>query len=170
LQGELAEEAKDMPAFRTMGWIPAYGEGWALYCEKLGEEMGIYQTPYEVFGWEAYEMWRATRLVIDTGLHHLGWSREQAMAYLEGHTALSHHEVETEVDRYISWPAQALSYKLGELKILELRGLAEKELGPGFDLRAFHDAILEMGPVPLEVLEEHVKVFIATQKALAGSR
>ena len=168
LQGELAEEQKDQPQFRTRTYISAYGEGWALYCEKLGREMGIYQTAYEEFGRESYEMWRAARLVIDTGIHHEGWTRAQAVAYLAGHTALSQHEVETEVDRYISWPAQALSYKLGELKIVELRQLAEKELGAGFDIRKFHDAVLEIGSVPLPVLEEHIRAFIADAKAKAS--
>ena len=127
--------------------------------------MGIYLTPYDDFGRLSYEMWRAARLVIDTGIHHKGWTREQAIAYLAGHTALSRHEVETEVDRYISWPGQALSYKLGEIKILELRARAEKELGTKFDIRAFHDAVLEIGSVPLPVLEQHIDAFIAAAKA-----
>jgi uncharacterized protein (DUF885 family) len=164
LQGEIAEEQKAQPEFRTKNYISAYGEGWALYCEKLGKEMGIYQTPYEEFGRESYEMWRAARLVIDTGVHHKGWTRDQAIAFLAGHTALSQHEVETEVDRYISWPGQALSYKLGEIKIVELRALAEKELGPKFDIRKFHDAVLDLGSVPLPVLEAHVRAFIAKAK------
>jgi len=164
LQGELAEEQKDQPEFRSKNYISAYGEGWALYCEKLGKEMGIYHTAYEEFGRETYEMWRAARLVIDTGVHHKGWTRDQAIAYLRDHTALSEHEVETEVDRYISWPGQALSYKLGEMKILELRAKAEKELGTKFDLRAFHDAVLAEGSVPLPVLEQRIDVFIADKK------
>ena len=164
LQGELAEEQKDQPKFRSENYISAYGEGWALYCEKLGKEMGIYHTPYEEFGRETYEMWRAARLVIDTGIHHKGWTRQQAIDYLASHTALSHHEVETEVDRYISWPAQALSYKLGEIKIVELRARAEKELGTKFDLRAFHDAVLAEGSVPLPVLEERIGAWIASVK------
>jgi uncharacterized protein (DUF885 family) len=163
LQGELAEEQKDQPEFRSKNYISAYGEGWALYCEKLGKEMGIYKTPYEEFGRETYEMWRAARLVIDTGIHHEGWTREQAIKYLADHTALSQHEVETEVDRYISWPGQALSYKLGEMKIVELRAKAEKALGAKFDLRAFHDAVLAEGSVPLPVLEQRIDVFIAAQ-------
>ena len=162
LQGELVEEQQGMPDFRK-AYISAYGEGWALYCEQLGKEMGIYLTPYDDFGRESYDMWRAARLVIDTGVHHLGWTRERAIAYLADHTALSQHEVETEVDRYISWPGQALSYKLGELKILELRQLAEKELGAKFDIRKFHDALLETGSVPLPVLEDHIKAFVAEQ-------
>jgi uncharacterized protein (DUF885 family) len=164
LQGELAEEQKNLPEFRSKNYISAYGEGWALYCEKLGKEMGIYHTAYEEFGRETYEMWRAARLVIDTGIHHKGWSRDQAIAYLRDHTALSEHEVETEVDRYISWPGQALSYKLGEMKILELRARAEKELGPKFDLRAVHDAVLAEGSVPLPLLDQRIDAFIAEQK------
>ncbi|HET9189773.1 MAG TPA: DUF885 family protein [Rudaea sp.] len=162
LQGELVEEQQGKPEFRK-AYISAYGEGWALYCEQLGKEMGIYLTPYDDFGRESYDMWRAARLVIDTGVHHLGWTRKRAIAYLADHTALSQHEVETEVDRYISWPGQALSYKLGELKILELRQLAEKELGTKFDIRKFHDAVLETGSVPLPVLEDHMKAFVAEQ-------
>ncbi len=161
LQGELSEEHKGLPDFRSKSYISAYGEGWALYCEKLGIEMGIYHTPYEEFGRETYEMWRAARLVIDTGIHHLGWTREQAIKYLAEHTALSQHEVETEVDRYISWPGQALSYKLGEIKIVELRARAEKQLGAKFDLRHFHDAVLALGSVPLPVLESQIDQFIA---------
>jgi uncharacterized protein (DUF885 family) len=162
LQGSLVEEQKSQPEFRTKNYISAYGEGWALYCEKLGKEMGIYHTPYEEFGRESYEMWRAARLVIDTGVHHKGWTRAQAISYLAEHTALSQHEVETEVDRYISWPAQALSYKLGEIKILELRARAEKELGTKFDLRAFHDAVLAEGSVPLSLLEQRIDGWIKT--------
>ena len=161
LQGELSEEHKGLPDFRSKSYISAYGEGWALYCEKLGKEMGIYHTPYEEFGRESYEMWRAARLVIDTGLHHAGWTRDQAITYLAEHTALSQHEVETEVDRYISWPGQALSYKLGEMKMVELRARAEKQLGPKFDLRHFHDTILALGSVPLPLLEAQIDRFIA---------
>jgi len=166
LQGSLVLEQKSVPDFRHE-YISAYGEGWALYCEKLGKEMGIYLTPYDDFGRLSYEMWRAARLVIDTGIHHKGWTRARSIKYLADHTALSEHEVETEVDRYISWPGQALSYKLGEIKILELRALAEKELGEKFDIRAFHDAILDIGSVPLPVLEQHIRDFIATQTAAA---
>lgn len=164
LQGALADEQKGYPEFRSKNYISAYGEGWALYCEKLGKEMGIYHTPYEEFGRETYEMWRAARLVIDTGVHHKNWTREQAIDYLASHAALSRHEVETEVDRYISWPGQALSYKLGEIKIVELRARAEKELGTRFDLRAFHDAVLALGSVPLPVLERQIDRWIAAQK------
>jgi len=168
-QGSLVEEQKNVPDFRH-DYISAYGEGWALYCEKLGKEMGVYLTPYDEFGRESYEMWRAARLVIDTGVHHKGWTRAQAVSYLADHTALSQHEVETEVDRYISWPGQALSYKLGEIKILELRALAEKELGANFDIKKFHDAVLEIGSVPLPLLEQHIRDFIAAQKKAASEK
>ncbi|NCT69246.1 MAG: DUF885 family protein [Rhodanobacteraceae bacterium] len=165
LQGELAEEQTGYPPFRSKSYISAYGEGWALYCEKLGQEMGIYHSAYEEFGRQTYEMWRAARLVIDTGIHHKGWTRAQAIDYLASHAALSRHEVETEVDRYISWPGQALSYKLGEIKIVELRARAEKELGPKFDLRAFHDTVLAQGSVPLPLLEQQIDGWIAQRKA-----
>ena len=165
LQGALAAEQGAQPEFRRNNYISAYGEGWGLYCEKLGVEMGIYETPYEDFGRLTYEMWRAARLVIDTGVHSKGWSREQALAYLRDRTALSEHEVTTEVDRYISWPGQALSYKLGEIAIVRLRAQAEKELGERFDVKAFHDAVLQQGSVPLPVLEAQIQAFIAASKA-----
>jgi uncharacterized protein (DUF885 family) len=164
LQGALANEQGEQPPFRRFSYISAFGEGWALYTEHLGDEMGIYRTPYEQFGRLTYEMWRACRLVVDTGIHSKNWTREQALAFLHDNTALSEHEIETETDRYISWPGQALSYKLGELKIRELRARAEKELGPKFDLRAFHDAILALGSVPLPVLEQQIDAFIAKGK------
>lgn len=165
LQAALAQEQGEQPAFRRDNYISAYGEGWALYTEKLGKEMGIYETPYEDFGRLTYEMWRAARLVIDTGVHHKGWSRDRALAYLRDHTALSEHEVTTEVDRYISWPGQALSYKLGEIAIVRLRAEAERELGPKFDIKAFHDAVLKQGSVTLPVLESQIRAFIAASKA-----
>ncbi|MCS3748015.1 uncharacterized protein (DUF885 family) [Xanthomonas arboricola] len=165
LQGSLALEQGEQPAFRRENYISAYGEGWALYTEKLGQEMGIYETPYEEFGRLTYEMWRACRLVIDTGVHHDGWTREQALAYLRDRTALSEHEVTTEVDRYISWPGQALSYKLGEITIVKLRTEAERELGDRFDIKAFHDVVLKQGSVTLPVLEQQVRGFIAESKA-----
>ncbi|MFT3897383.1 MAG: DUF885 family protein [Thermomonas sp.] len=161
LQGALAEEQATQPAFRRLNYISAYGEGWGLYSEDLGVDMGIYETPYEDFGRLTYAMWRACRLVIDTGIHHDGWTRQQAIDYLASHTALSTHEVETEIDRYISWPAQALSYKLGELTIVRLRHEAEQALGPRFDLREFHDAVLSQGSVPLPVLEQQVRAWVA---------
>jgi len=156
----LAQEQKGVPPFRR-AYISAYGEGWALYTERLGAEMGIYETPYEVFGMLSYQAWRASRLVVDTGVHAKGWTREQAQAYLMENTALSKHEVETEVDRYISWPGQALSYYLGQMAIQEARARAEKALGPKFDIRNFHDTVLHMGSVPLPVLQQRIDAFIA---------
>ena len=168
LQLNLAAEQGGQPAFRRDGYISAYGEGWALYTEYLGQEMGLYETPYDEFGYLTYQMWRACRLVIDTGVHHDGWTRQQAVDYLAGHTALSRHEVETEVDRYISWPGQALSYMLGELTIQRLRTEAEQALGPRFDIRAFHDAVLSQGSVPMPVLEQQVRAYIAAARSGQG--
>jgi len=165
LQIALAGELAQQPPFRRHGFVDAYGEGWALYAEHLGDEMGVYLTPYEQFGRLTYEMWRAARLVVDTGLHAKRWSREDARAYLLAHTALSAHEVATEVDRYISWPGQALSYKIGEIRIRELRARAEERLGARFDLRAFHDAVLALGSVPLGILEQQVDAWIADRLA-----
>ena len=159
-QAALSEEQKALPRFRRNVYFSGYGEGWGLYTEWLGNKMGIYRTPYERFGQLSYEMWRAVRLVIDTGIHRYGWSRQRAIDYLASHTALSQHEVETEVDRYISWPGQALAYKLGELTIRRLRTEAETQLGPKFDQKAFHDRILALGAVPLPVLEEQMRAFI----------
>jgi uncharacterized protein (DUF885 family) len=163
LQNALAMEQGDQPDFRRNDYISAYGEGWALYAEKLGIEMGIYETPYQDFGRLTYEMWRACRLVIDTGVHTKGWSRKQAQDYLADNTALSIHEITTEVDRYISWPAQALSYKLGEYTIWQLRRQAESQLGADFNLRGFHDFILALGSVPLEILKDEVGRWINEQ-------
>jgi uncharacterized protein (DUF885 family) len=164
LQGALALEQADQPPFRRFDYISAYGEGWGLYAEKLGLEMDIYETPYEHFGRLTYEMWRACRLVIDTGVHAFGWTREQALDYLFSNTALSIHEVTTEVDRYISWPAQALSYKIGEYTILRLRRHAEQELGTAFDIRAFHDFLLSLGSVPLDLLTDEIERWVADQQ------
>jgi uncharacterized protein (DUF885 family) len=161
LQLELAGEQHGQPAFRREGYISAFGEGWGLYSEFLGNEMGIYQTPYQRFGYLSYQMWRACRLVVDTGIHHLGWTRQQAIDYLTDNTALSKLEIANEVDRYISWPGQALSYELGYLKIRALRTKAEQALGPKFDLRHFHDTVLQLGSVPLPVLEQRIDRFIA---------
>ncbi|MDH7453112.1 DUF885 family protein [Luteimonas composti] len=163
-QAALALEAPARPEFRQQTYFSGYGEGWGLYTEWLGTQMGIYETPYEEFGRLTFEMWRAARLVIDTGLHEYGWSREQAIEYLAGHTALARHDVTTEVDRYISWPGQALAYYLGYRTILDLRAEAERELGARFDQRGFHDTILNLGSVPLPVLEEEVRGYIAAQK------
>lgn len=157
----LAAEHKDQPPFRQRTYISAYGEGWALYCETLGVEMGLYHTPYERFGMLGYQIWRAARLVVDTGVHTRGWSRDRAIAFMREYTALPEHEIETEVDRYIAWPAQALSYYLGETEILKARARAEAALGKRFNLRAFHDTVLELGSVPMPVLEARITRFIA---------
>ena len=169
-QLSLASEQKSLPSFRRNLYFSGMGEGWGLYSEWLGDELGIYRTPYEKFGQLSYDMWRAARLVIDTGIHQEGWSRQQAIDYLASHTALTQHEVETEVDRYISWPGQALAYKLGELTILRLRGEAETKLGPRFDERRFHDAILALGSVPLNVLEDQMHAFIKSEAARPVSK
>jgi uncharacterized protein (DUF885 family) len=160
-QMPLALEHKQQPEFRQHTYLSAYGEGWALYCEMLGVEMGMYETPYDRFGMLNYQIWRAARLVADTGIHSQGWSRERAIAYFHDYTALPDHEIETEVDRYIAWPAQALSYYLGEDTILKARAKAEKALGAHFNVRAFHDTVLELGSVPLPVLVARVDRFIA---------
>jgi uncharacterized protein (DUF885 family) len=160
-QGAVALEQEEAPRFRRQTYFSGFGEGWGLYVEYLGEEMGIYRTPYEKFGRLSYEMWRAARLVIDTGIHKYGWSREQAVDYLSSHTALSDREVGTEIDRYISWPGQALAYKLGEMTIRRVRAKAENELGDRFDIRKFHDVVLSLGSVPLPALEARIDAFIA---------
>ena len=164
-QAALALEAPARPDFRKELYFSGYGEGWGLYTEWLGTKMGIYETPYEDFGRLTYEMWRAARLVIDTGIHAFGWSRDQALAYLRDNTALSEHEITTEIDRYISWPGQAVAYKLGELQIRRHRAEAEAALGERFDQRRFHDAILALGSVPLPVLEERMRQFVADERA-----
>jgi uncharacterized protein (DUF885 family) len=164
-QAAMALEAPARPAFRRRSYFSGYGEGWGLYTEWLGTKLGLYETPYEEFGRQTFEMWRAARLVIDTGLHTKGWSRDQAIAYLEGHTALSRRDIEVEVDRYISWPGQALAYKLGELKIRELRSKAEAALGSRFDQRPFHDTLLGMGSVPLPVMEAEMLAWIEREEA-----
>ncbi|MBW8186127.1 DUF885 domain-containing protein [Shewanella nanhaiensis] len=164
LQIALNTELTSLPNFRRYSYISAFGEGWGLYSEFLGLEAGFYQDPYSNFGRLTYEMWRAARLVVDTGMHAKGWSRQQALDFMASNTALSLHNVTTEIDRYISWPGQALSYKVGELTIKRLRAQAEQELGEKFDIRAFHDAILENGSVPMSVLEQQIQDFILTQK------
>ncbi|MEM9495373.1 MAG: DUF885 domain-containing protein [Pseudomonadota bacterium] len=160
----LAQEL-DMPAFRRYGGFTAFTEGWGLYAESLGLDAGFYQDPYSDFGRLSYEMWRACRLVVDTGLHAKGWSKQEAMDYMAENTALSLHNIEAEVNRYIANPGQALAYKMGELKIQELRTRAAGALGADFDLRLFHDALLENGGVPLSVLEKHIDAWIAAEKA-----
>ncbi|RXG23172.1 DUF885 domain-containing protein [Leeuwenhoekiella marinoflava] len=169
LQGALNQEiSDDIPQFRKDLYLSAYGEGWGLYSEYLADEMGIYRTPYEKFGQLTYEMWRACRLVVDTGIHAMGWTRQEVVDYMSENTALSIHEVNTETDRYIAWPGQALSYKIGELKIRELRERAKKTLGEDFDIRAFHNVILEEGTVTLPILEERVDAYIT--KAIAETK
>jgi uncharacterized protein (DUF885 family) len=164
LQIALQQERKDLPFFRRNGSITAYVEGWALYSESLGEEMGIYRDPYEMFGRLSMEMWRACRLVADTGVHWLGWTRDQAKACFVENTALAAKNIDVELDRYISWPGQALAYKIGELRILELRRKAEAALGPRFDIRQFHDQITVPGPLPLELLDQQVEAWIAASR------
>jgi uncharacterized protein (DUF885 family) len=165
LQGALNNELPEsIPQFRRNLYLSAYGEGWGLYTEYLANEMGIYTTPYEHFGKLTYEMWRACRLVVDTGIHAFGWTREEAVNFMAKNTALSLHEVNTEIDRYISWPGQALSYKIGELKIRELREKAENELGSLFNIREFHEVILEKGTVTLPLLEKRIIHYIQSKK------
>ena len=164
-QISLGQELSGLPRFRRNLYPNAFGEGWGLYAEKLGIEMGLYKTPYDQFGRLTYEMWRACRLVVDTGMHWKGWSREQAEACFFENSALAPHNIRTEVERYISWPGQALAYKIGEMKIIELRKRAEKELGDKFSLRDFHDAVLLDGGMPLDVLEAKIDKWIAAEKA-----
>jgi uncharacterized protein (DUF885 family) len=160
LQIALAQEMEDLPSFRAQTYISAFGEGWALYTEWLGNEMGIYETPYEQFGRLTYEMWRACRLVVDVGMHYKGWNREEAFDFLSSNTALSLHECNTEINRYIGWPGQAVSYKIGELTIRDLRKKCEDQLGDKFNIRKFHDKILENGSIPLYVLTSVIDEFI----------
>ena len=164
LQLALQDELEDMPWFRRVGGYTAFVEGWGLYSESLGVEMGFYQDPYSKFGQLTYEMWRAIRLVVDTGMHHLGWSRQQAIDYFMKNAAKQEHDVIVEVDRYIVWPGQALAYKIGELKIKELRAWATDELGEDFDIRAFHDEVLGKGAVPLSVLDANIRTWVKAQK------
>lgn len=166
LQNALSQELENVPQFRRNLYLSAYGEGWGLYAERLGVEMGVYENAYQQFGRLSYEMWRACRLVIDTGIHSQGWSRQQALDFLSNNTSLSQANVRAEVDRYISWPGQALSYKMGEIKIRQLRAKAEQKLGNKFDLRAFHDALLANGALPLEILEAEMDRFISKAAAV----
>lgn len=163
-QGMLAQEIKGVPDFRRNNYLSAFGEGWGLYCEYLGIEVGMYETPYDQFGRMTYEMWRACRLVVDVGMHYKGWTREEAVDFLASNTALSLHEVNTEIDRYIGWPGQAVSYKMGELKIRELRKKAETALGPDFNIRDFHDKVLENGSVLMSTLEGIIIKYIGDIK------
>jgi uncharacterized protein (DUF885 family) len=165
LQISLNNELGDsIPSFRRDLYLSAYGEGWGLYTEFLAAEMGMYTSPYERFGQLTYEMWRACRLVVDTGVHAFDWTREDMVQFMRENTALSLHEIETETDRYISWPGQALSYKIGELKIRELRKKVEASLGNEFDIREFHEVVLEQGTVTLPILEKRINQYIAKKK------
>lgn len=163
MQIALQQELEDMAWFRRFGGYTAFIEGWGLYAESLGTDMGFYQDPYSRFGQLTYEMWRAVRLVVDTGMHSLGWSRQQAIDFFTANTGKTEHDIVVEVDRYIVWPGQALAYKIGELKIKELRARAEQRLGDNFDIRAFHDQLLGQGSLPLTVLEQHMDEWVASQ-------
>ena len=164
LQFSIAQEQTDLPAFRRFGYFNAYSEGWAFYAERLGREAGFYEDPYNEYGRLENEMWRSVRLVVDTGVHSMHWPRQQMVDFFRQHTAIDQPTIETEVDRYIAWPGQALAYKIGQMKIIELRERARQRLGARFDLRAFHDAILADGPLPLDVLEANMNRWIAEQK------
>lgn len=165
LQIAIAQELRDVPNFRRFGGYTAFVEGWGLYAESLGSEIGLYQDPYSKFGQLTYEMWRAIRLVVDTGMHAKGWTREQAIRLFQQNTGKTQHDIEVEVDRYIAWPGQALAYKLGELKIKELRAYATQQLGDQFDLRDFHDQVLGAGPLPLSVLDARIRQWVDEQHA-----
>jgi uncharacterized protein (DUF885 family) len=167
LQIALGQERFDLPNFRRIDDINAFVEGWALYSEHLAVEMGMYKTPYDNFGRLSLEMWRACRLVVDTGMHVKGWNREQAVSFLRDNTALSEFEVQYEINRYIAWPGQALGYKIGEIRIKQLRARAEAALGPKFEIRDFHDAVLDDGPMPLDILERQIDRWIEAQKKKA---
>ena len=164
LQIALAQEIEGVPKFRKHGHYTAFVEGWGLYSESLGEEMGFYNDPYSKFGQLTYEMWRAIRLVVDTGMHAFGWDRQKAIDYFKANAGRHEHDITVEVDRYIVWPGQALAYKIGELKIKELRKFAAKELGDRFDIRGFHDTVLGSGAIPLSILEQNVKNYVAAEK------
>ncbi|MFZ0479342.1 MAG: DUF885 domain-containing protein [Terriglobales bacterium] len=165
LQFSIAQELSDLPPFRKFNLdLNAYTEGWAFYSERLGKEVGFYQDPYSEYGRLQNEIWRAVRWVVDTGVHSQHWTRQQMVDYFHEHTAMDDENINTEVDRYIAWPGQALSYKMGQMKILELRAQAQKELGPKFDLRAFHDAVLDSGPLPLDVLQQKIEEWMKERK------
>jgi uncharacterized protein (DUF885 family) len=164
LQIALSQELADLPLFRRNAGFTAFVEGWGLYAESLGPELGMYTDPYSKFGQLTYQMWRAVRLVVDTGMHAKGWTRQQAIDFFVANSSKPLHDIEVEIDRYLVWPGQALAYKIGELKIRELRANAERELGPKFDVRAFHDEVLGAGPLPLSLLETRMKAWVAREK------
>jgi uncharacterized protein (DUF885 family) len=164
LQISLGQELTNVPKFRRFGYFNSFGEGWGLYAESLGSELGLYTDPYSKFGQLTYEMWRAVRLVVDTGMHSKGWTRDQAIRYFSDNASKTAHDIEVEIDRYLAWPGQAASYKIGQMKIREMRTLAEKELGAKFDVRAFHDTVLGAGTLPMSLLETRMKGWIAAQK------
>jgi uncharacterized protein (DUF885 family) len=170
LQIALAQEMEDAPDFRKQGGYTAFVEGWGLYSESLGTEMGFYKDPYMKFGQLTYEIWRAIRLVVDTGMHSKGWTRQQAIDYFMANSSKNEHDITVEVDRYIVWPGQALAYKIGELKLKELRAYATKELGAKFDVRQFHDEVLDDGALPLDILEKRIKTWVADRKKDSGTR
>jgi uncharacterized protein (DUF885 family) len=165
LQISIAQEIQGLPAFRNYISYTAYTEGWGLYAERLGKDVGFYQDPYSDYGRLEADIWRAIRLVVDTGVHSKHWSRQQMVDYFHDHSSIDDTNVQAEVDRYIAWPAQALGYKIGQLKILELRDRAQKTLGTKFDIRAFHDQILDSGAMPLDVLDQHISNWIAQQQS-----
>lgn len=164
LQIALAQELDNVPEFRKHLYFTAFVEGWGLYSESLGHDLGLYTDPYSRFGALTYDMWRAVRLVLDTGLHSMGWSRQQAIDYFAANSSKPLHDITVEVDRYISWPGQALAYKIGQLKIRELRDHARRELGDAFDVRAFHDEVLGAGALPLNVLDARMRAWVAREK------
>jgi uncharacterized protein (DUF885 family) len=168
LQISLAQELENVPEWRRHDDYTAFVEGWGLYAESLGADLGLYEDPYSKFGQLTYEMWRAIRLVVDTGMHTMGWTRQQALDYFKANSAKAEHDIEVEVDRYIVWPGQALAYKIGELKIKEMRAFAEKELGPKFDIRAFHDHVLGNGALPLDLLEKNIRTWVVEEKGKAA--
>jgi uncharacterized protein (DUF885 family) len=165
LQISLAQELEGMPEFRRYGMYTAFVEGWGLYAESLGYDLGLYEDPYSRFGQLTYEMWRAVRLVVDTGMHSLGWTRDQAVAFFKDNASKTDHDINVEIDRYIVWPAQALAYKVGQLKFKELRERTRAALGDKFDLRAYHDFVLSQGALPLETLEARVDTWISSLKS-----
>ena len=165
LQIAIAQELGELPEFRRASGVTAFVEGWGLYSERLGYDMGLYQDPYSRYGQLVYDMWRAVRLVVDTGMHYFGWSRDRAIGYFMANAAKTETDIVNEIDRYIGWPGQALAYKIGQLKMLELRARAEEDLGEAFDIRAFHDHLLGAGAIPLDVLENRMLLWIETQQS-----